>query len=358
MAENAKRWFAKPPTGYSRPCETALSDFSVFGNMMHKTPEAIRLFKSLSRLTGEDLIIRLTHMHIIQTWLAENGPTFFVDPDILQACEKTDVLGCIQGSDLKVVYPSGYFCLPSGMGHKSPFSDDSVHHIWFKFIEKGDPITIYLNGGKGPPRHSDETPLIADSRKLMLISYWDKAHDSQSYNLPLDIPGKTLAESIKHYSEIITVDASRPLEQAQTEAETVDFGLRAGALVCNLCLIMQSYPQYLAKLGKEASFRQNFANQTPPQSMLIRRSKERDLQQIVRPHDSHEGDPTGRAVSTHWRRGHWRRQPHGVRWEVENPDAKIIVLDDERHAHMQWLEPMLIMSPEVNQPATSPAPIA
>lgn len=344
LAAAGKRWFCKPPAGYSSPSAGAISDFSYFASVIHKSPLAPKLIQALSMYHGKDLIIRLTHMFQVQRWLMQNGPTFFVDPDILTACENTDALGCVTGSDIKVVYPCGYFCLPKDRGFVSKITGDSVRHIWFNFVDRDQEVELNINGHRSTPKTEGEIPLVADSRKILMLAYWEKSKDSSSFNLPLDISDQPLIKTLEQYRHLISVGPTtdRQLSQSELERDTEDFGLWVGSLVVNLCLLMQSYPQYLQGLPLQASERQHFKDAVPPQSILIRRSTKHNLQQIVAHKNAEDIQPSERELSPHWRRGHWRRQPHGDRWELENPEVKIIILEDNRHYHMKWLEPVFI----------------
>lgn len=289
----------------------------------------------------EDSIVRILHMHIIQTWLTFNGPTFFVNPDIIQACEQTDVLDCVEGSDIKTVYPSGYFCLPDGMGYKSQ-RGDSIHHIWFRIIEKNEPVMISLCGNRHAPQSSQgNTPFLADARKLMLLGYWDKSGESSSFNLPIDTPGMSLLTAIEHYRQKVLLGTMDQSTDDIVREETKAYGLWACSLAINLCLLMQSYPRYIEGLPRSRSDRQHFKDQPLPQSLIITRSTKANLQQVVVDREDDLHASTGQKRELKRRRGHWRRQPHGDRFELENPQVGIIVLDDGRHAHMKWLEPWL-----------------
>lgn len=339
MAAQGRRWFAKPPAGFEVPPPAAL--ISVIAETKHffSSRAGAALEDSLARADPTEQTIRLTYSYVLQNWLKQNGPTIFVAPDILEACEQTDVLDCIQGSDLKVVYPVGYFSLPKGMGFKSRQTGDSIRHIWFAFFESDKPFPVWLNGVPKPI-------LKVPGRRLFMQAYWEQAPDCSSYALPLDMKDVTVKEALLEtrgnftFGKVFRADGSEQgVDMLKSEAE--DLGLWMGSLCVNLCLIMQSYPQYVDKLSRGNSDRQHFTNQSLPQSLIITRATQGRLQQVVAERDSGPVSKSGQTRELKRRVGHWRRQPHGDRFELENPDVKIIVLDDGRHAHMKWIEPYL-----------------
>lgn len=322
-----------------------MPDFTFFASIMQDTQMARRLIR---QKTSDSIASHVMQMHVIQTWLMQNGPTFFIEPAMVTACEQTDALSFIQGSDIKTVYPIGYFCLPDSAGFKSRWTGDTVRHMWFRIFEKGEEIKVCMTGNY----HSPVTPweedktFRSDKRRVMLLAYWDKSGESSDFLFPLDEPNKTISDVIRSYSKMVNANADRA-EKSILERETEEFGQWAASLSVNLFLIMQSYPDYFDKLSPEMSRKsQQFENAPAPQSIIIRRSSPRDIRQVVKGESPEVAPPTGKTVAAHWRRGHWRRQPHEDDWELKNPEVKVLVLDDGRRAHMRWIEPIMVNMPD------------
>lgn len=339
LAAAGRRWFAKPTAGFEIPSDPVLAELGIYANLLLNTPSSHHIADQIAKnVEVKHFAVQYTYIHIIQSWLKYNGPTLFVDKEMFVACSNTDALSSVYGSDLKVVYPCAYISIPTEMGFKSEQTGDTLNHIWFKILEDQETVTLYFGGKKSEV-------IKSPGRKLFIQGYWKNSADCSSYCLPLDWEGKTLGETILENSKVFTVSDERMKLRAAVEdlkAESEDLGNWMASFVLNICLLMQSYPRYMERMPKEHSERQNFKTEPPPISINLHRSSKRNIFQVVTGGKREDSEPTGRTVDSHWRRGHWRRQPHGDRWELENPESKIIVLADERHAHMKWIEPILI----------------
>lgn len=337
LAAAGRRWFARPPEGYEAPPVGAVSDVGAYANLLMNCGDSGPLSRVITRLTDEELAVRLTYIHTIQTWLKQNGPTFFPEQDILEACEHTDVLSSVQGSDIKTVYPVGYISLPKNRGFHSTAQNDDIRHIWFKILEPNEPLSAVIGS-------STHDKLFAPGRRLFMQAYWSKSTDIHSFSLPLDEPDMSLEDALDKSSKQLThgFNTSRNNFLDEVAIDAKKLGKWMGSLVANLMLIMQSYPKYLDKLPTEKSQRQGFKNASPPLSIRIRRSTPRPVRQTVQGNERGPVCSTGRTLGNHWRRGHWRRQPHGDQYELENPEVQVIVLADGRHAHMKWIIPIYI----------------
>ena len=76
---------------------------------------------------------------------------------------------------------------------------------------------------------------------------------------------------------------------------------------------------------------------------LFARIKARDIMQVVLDKGGKPSQGTkGESNWCGWREGHWRRQPHGVRWELNNPDQEVYEFDDGRRYHMKMIAPIFV----------------
>lgn len=333
MAAQGRRWLATPPPGFDLPPRSA--QIALAGDAQHffSSDLGATYEDSICRSEVAEQTIRLTYMHTMQSWLMLNGPTFFVSPEICEACQQIDVLDHIEGVDLQTIHKFGYFSIPQGMGFRSNQTGDSIRHIWFAFFDEDKPLQVWLNGVR-------KFPVQAPGRRLFMQAYWDTSPDCSSYSLPLDIPGQSIMQSLNETRGDLTFGViSRDIGVDMLKAEAEDLGLWMGSLCANLCLLMQSYPQYISKMSTGKSHRQNFRDKPPPQSIIISRARTAAINPVVVERDSHEPVSSGEKRFMRGRRGHWRRQPHGDRFELTYPEVGIITLPDGRRAHMRLIAP-------------------
>jgi hypothetical protein len=338
-----KNWFAKPPAGFSLPSEAAISDVSIYANFIYDTDIGRMLETAIANLSSDSQSSRAAYIQNIQKWLQDNGPTIFVDEEMLQMCQDTNVLSHVRGTDIKTVYPVGYICLPKGKGFTSSFTKDSLHHLWFQIYEAGS-HDLLINGKK----HT----LEMKGRRLFIHAYWDRIGDCSSFLLPLDNENDILEEVIKVNSTKLLAgqvnrgktDTSTGMSVEELNKESSELSNWMAPLVCNILLLMQSYPQYFEKMPKENSYRQSFKGKKDPVSLRLHRSSKMDIFQKVYETESKKenAETENNKICRHWRRGHWKRQVHGDRWELENPEAKIIHMKDGRRAHMRWIMRVLV----------------
>ncbi len=179
----------------------------------------------------------------------------------------------------------------------------------------------------------------------MILGYWDNSIDCNSFLIDLSDPDKSLLEVIEESKKQFQIGVlDRPNNEGELFEEAIDIGSWFGSLAINLCLIMQSYPEYLVPTDKKNSDRQSFRDREAPASYIVKldRSTARPIRQTTLDVERAESEPSGRtSPRLHWRRGMWRRQPHGDQWELAHPKAQFIVLPDGRHVHMKWLRPRL-----------------
>lgn len=339
LANLGKRWFAKPPEGFAPPSKGAIESFSIYATLMHKSALGEQVMKRILEEPEPHYSAHMGYIYMAQKWMTENGPTIFMSEQILNACENTEAFKGVEGSDIKTTYPIGYLSLPKGRGFISKQTGDRLGHIWFTILEKNDKVPFLLNNKVQYLKTQDF------GRKLFLQGYWDKSQECSSFSLPLDDSGVSLYDTLERARHKLCADnhVSRITSTEVLLEEAKDLGLWIGSLAINLMLIMQSYPQYLEKLSAKDSARQNFKDKEPPTSIIIRPSKSQPILRTVENEtDEFPSEPTGKTVGNHWRRGHWRRQPHGEYWELQNPEVQVVILPDKRHAHMRWILPIYV----------------
>jgi hypothetical protein len=341
MARLGRRWFAHPPPEFSPPCQTALAvvstaSFGFYPNEVSKLDA-----DTLGNLGDYDRSMSMLAYHTLQKWLRENGPTFFVDENVVKASHNTDVLASVEGSDIKTVYPVGYFALPDNAAFVSKQTGGRIKDIWFRLVERDEhQLSLWINGIE------QKLARMATHRQLVIQGYWDNNTDCSYFILSLDEPGSLYevmeaTRKKQNFGEGI----AHPANIQDLLAETYEYGLWTCSLCLNLCLIMQSYPAYLNKLEKV--IRQSFQGE-PATTYRVRlgRSPVHQLRQVVANGNTNAIGEAGHEIEAHWRRGHWRRQPHGDRFELEHPEVKILILTDGRHAHMKWIQPILVEKKE------------
>tara|TARA_R110002073_G_scaffold299012_2_gene465804 strand:+ start:13199 stop:14491 length:1293 start_codon:yes stop_codon:yes gene_type:complete len=114
----------------------------------------------------------------------------------------------------------------------------------------------------------------------------------------------------------------------------------------NAFMLAHSYPTYLRELPsrKNASLGKKLSGNSSCKSIeLSQPVSSKTLMQIVNESDTPAGAGLGGTMSQHWRKGHWRRQFHGKRWELLNPDQKVTVCKKmNKRYHYKWIMPILI----------------
>lgn len=337
MAASGRRWFPRIRPEYMHPSSVAVGEVSLYAQSLYKSKDGEKVRQVIESREYNERIINTTYFHVVQSWLKENGPSFFLEPDLMDAITSTDALSSVKGSDIKTVYPGGLFLLPRNKTFISSQTGDCISCIFYRILEPGSDLEVLLNGEK------PSIALQAKNRCIFIMGFWEKASDISSFTLSLSKPDKYLSETIDEGRKKLSFGFPSRLESPEELlTEAYYYGNWAASLVANLMLIMQSYPKYLEKIEDKKHVRQHFKDKPLPSSFLIKRSTAREIHRTVVPDSYPEYMSTGKKQSPHWRPGHWRRQPHGDRWELENPDSKIIILDDGRHAHMKWILPVFI----------------
>jgi hypothetical protein len=113
--------------------------------------------------------------------------------------------------------------------------------------------------------------------------------------------------------------------------------------IYNAFTLARSYPTYIEP-GEQKTWHKKPRKSAVMPSVLTARCAARSLMQVVMDKQaaSGSGSGDGRTVRPHWRRGHWRRSFHGVRWELDNPDLTVYETDDGRRYHLAFIAAVLV----------------
>jgi hypothetical protein len=339
-------WFAKVPTGY---CEYGSQMRELFGRL-HKDafrPSALgRLIDSLPLGSKE---LQIKQMANVQNWQRSNGVTVFPSEDLVQKCIHTEALGSISGTDLRESFPTILFTIPKSQA--LVIGDDSdptknrgrICHLLMSIYDDAEPLTIILNG---EAEYAMKMPLGA--RHLLITAFWDH-NFVNSFSVPLT--DKSLLETFDDLRGRYVVDELRSagmeyssIEQEHQETQMISEW--SCSLVVNFLLLMQSYPNFIQRADESQQRPHVYRNRPKPVAYSLRCARSLLPPSVVESDSSPESFGQYASPSAHWRRGHWRRQPHTARWHenaVANGTAPSeILLPDGRTAHMVWLEPVFV----------------
>lgn len=313
LTQVSSSWFARPPA--THPGATSklrwLASLSQCSRPAQVKATISCLNPAFSNETKQRSIETMCEsMWLVGRWLENNGNTIFVDSRTLQQCLLTDALSTVRSDDLRITLPYLHFVLPSeeGIIIKGDeyteclvcFSEDNALDIlWFSpdFGCSPIPVVIYLNGSG-----------------LLLDQFRKTQHEN------------SVAFGQKAKNGLMQLLSKEEYEQL-------------AGLIASFLLIMQSYPNYLSKI--EVSDRNfTFAGKPKPQSFTMSTGI-RNLRADVVEGSSGTGVEHA-SPSSHWRRGHWRRQRHGPAYEEENPRSEIIIMPDGGRAHMKWILPVFV----------------
>lgn len=232
--------------------------------------------------------------------LAENGMrTVFPSPEVVSACMNSNALDSVSVSDIREPYREFMFYLPS---EPSIFMDGGNGRRLICMIVVFHPTTIFI------------LPI-----------------DDLQAPYPLAIPRDEMmvAESVRK-----TCD---PQYQTNVPRETWSMAEKALNLASSMLLLMQSYPSYVHEFRSK-----HRSGGRARVGKHLRIGLPDSLARTIRVGMDHRGEHLGGTVAPHWRRGHWRRQPHGNRWAMEHPDVAPIIDHRGRACHMDWLIPVFV----------------
>lgn len=302
-----RKWMPSAP-GFAPPHDSHVFQLGVLGHCLFSSDYASLILRSTfpSGSTPGQQTMNLEGAAIQQHFLTENGPSFFVPPDLDRVCSDPRTLEAVTGEDLKRRYRFSMLVFPPG------------HYVLMAFMEPNDVMRLRI---AGIPELSS---VFVQQRSLVLLSYdADGALTTMSRILR---PGKSLRQVVESPSE----DTSLRCDQ--------EYCVRTLTRAFNILLFQQSYPEYLDVVGTRCGYRQRGEHASTPQVYLFK-PRSLPLRQVV------EGgagpatvDAMGRKQRPHFRPGHWRRQPHGERFHLMNPDVIELYFPDGRAYHMKFIE--------------------
>lgn len=243
------------------------------------SPEAKRLFSTFNEMGN---------LHILDACAAfiATGPKFF-RPDADQCAAMANVEVRIQFGDFRMPFPALAVVFPTAYAREHRLPPAVLCH-W-------RPDGIAIIGGN---------PFNGNGK---------------SHTFNACFAGSGNPNPLEHLFEEVVYDSRPELPQ--------DWDcVAAYRIAVNCCLALTQYETRLRDLNDTANLRR-LAGAANPQKrdrarrLLLGEPKVIEFTQDVLFHDTAgaapggggAGEPTGRAVSTHWRRGHWRRQAYGPR---------------------------------------------
>lgn len=347
--KNNDLWFAKCPPGY---CSYNQHMRMSFDDIHKTTYNNTRFADIIDSLPVGSRELHIKQIANIQLWQRTNGVTVFPSAELVEKCAHTDSLGSVAGTDIRASFPTIMFTLPRSQaftvtGATRPAADrhegDShIGHLLASVHEEGAPLDVIVDGGDF--YHLNMPP---GARHLLVTAFWDRRFVN-NFSVPLD--SRTIKQTLDDLRDHFISDEVRlalmDMEGvAEEKDETTQISQWACSMVVNLLLLMQSYPDFVQVA--EDRHQRPHVYRNKPKPLTYTMSRVRDLM----PPPVREGEITGESgrhnsPHAHWRRGHWRRQPHTPGWyaaAVEKGGAPSEVdLPDGRKAHMVWIEPVFV----------------
>lgn len=337
-------WFAKPPAGTPWPTVFMHHTFETCWLSRHDERIGGAMYGQLSMLPRQAQMLMLWQTCGISWWINNNGITVFPEDHLVEACSKTDVLDCVSGSDVHPAYPYLMFGLSDKSRITNANGKDWINYVNANFIDNGkEEIVQFGKGNTLGVRMPGDCP-----RYIIINAFWKSGFVS-SFAIPLR-EHVSLKDTIAEFSNDFIDDEFRQhtMSKDQLDAEheeTATVGKAITAMVFNLCLLMQSYPDYVARQPQSGDRQLRMRTMPPPATYRVNDRtaplKPPPVAESVKPKDE-EGVEQKQTVAPHWRRGHWRRQPHTAEWEVGNPQVKVVLFTDGRRAHMVWIRPIFV----------------
>lgn len=336
-------WFAKPPEGTPWPTLFTHHTFETCWLSRHDKAIGDPLHLQVACMPRQAQMLMIWQICGIGWWIENNGVTVFPEDRLVEACANTDVLDCVDGSDVRPAYPYLMFGLSDKRRIENDDGTDWINYVLVNFIENGKEENVKVGSG------TLMVKMPQDCERYVILSAFWKSGFVSSFAIPLR-NHETLRDTIARFSTDYIDDEFRgdnlSKEQLDQEhAETSRVGRTIASMVFNLCLLMQSYPEYVKRRSEKNDRQMRFRTKPPPATYGVNdRTAPLKPPPVVegrQPHDDDTSDDQ-RTVKPHWRRGHWKRQTHSSEWEVANPQVKVVLFADGRHAHMVWIRPVFV----------------
>lgn len=337
-------WFAKPPPGTPWPSRYMHHTFETCWLSRHDAKIGDVLHTQIACMPHHAQMLMIWQTCGTAWWIENNGITVFPEDHLVEACSKTDVLDCVTGSDLHPAYPFMLFGVSDKCRIENDTGSDWINYIGVSFLDNGEEEQVKVGTGTLTVRMPRDCP-----RYIIINAFWKSGFVS-SFSIPLREHvslGKLIDEFSNDFIDDEFRESTLTKDQLDAEhAETSRVGKTVASMVFNLCLLMQSYPEYVTRQSEKHDRRLRLRTKPPPATYRIN-----DRTAPVKPPPVYEGPQSQksddesdqqRTVSPHWRRGHWKRQPHSAEWEVANPGVTVVLFPDGRHAHMTWIRPVFV----------------
>ena len=308
-----------------------------------------------SRKTHDGKLLLIWQIANPQRWAECDCRTMFITKELADAMQRTRAHvkeHGLSGSDLHFRLPSFMIWWPTGCDWlDDPVNGIRITHTIVSCYEHGEyPVAYLWSGGLTMDNDTVGTMDLknagvigipmrwpGDAKGLLISSFWNNGEVS-SGSLNLEQP---IEEALGKFAGN-TLKSERTLTKDSVDSWKA--GTSVMEVVLNLTLLMQSYPEYVTQetmkhrhydggREKKTEMRRAYVlgHAFAPQKIV-------KLQTVQQP-----GDGTGKHQRPHWREGHWRRQPHGDRWELENDDKleseRVSIVTDHkgRRCHMKWI---------------------
>lgn len=344
-----KRWLPRRPLGYPDPHPSFYLAIKEALAELNNTPAGLIERNKVAYLpTTTQKLIWMQKLNLAK-WLDTNGPTIFVDPALVEACLLTDVIKTLTPADIKTVWPSVLYVLPKNLGFISPTTGATINYLFCSIFDDASGFTIGKNDyiqleiDNGDPNFKGWK-----GREMLSTAFWQEAPECSSANTPL-FRDCTLYDTILEIQQSYIPDADRQSRMTERdirreEIEADSLSIWSHSLIFNFNLLAQSYPEYFHKAPERDCERSYIGSKHVARPITYHLSRPASLRQVVVDSgETHDTTATGRHVRSHWRRGHWRRQPHTEQWTILNPLIASRTFPDGRLYHMVWLEPQLIL---------------
>jgi len=329
-----------PPKGFPE-MNIALSHASAdYERMLLRPPNhaiVLHHLKTLMNLPQGEQHLSTWQVASCQKWIEDGKRTVYPTAEIVDACKHTDAMKGVYGEDIKTTLPSFLLVMPEGTEWENS-SGATVSHIIVNIMEDQDIVARFASS------NADVSLKMPSKRYIMLSIYWDD-FGVQNMSVPMDEDGLPIGELLRKYTEEdhhIAARSDTLLSEEELLSDS-ECGYEISDFVCNVLLIMQSYPEYVTT--KEKKMRGLDSKKKNKKVKVATIATPSNLRQSVEFNPSDNKDSKGGKApdrKTHIRRGHWRRQRHKPNWEIDNRDIPVVIMPDGGHAHMKWIRPLVI----------------
>jgi len=239
-------------------------------------------------------------------------PTYFVSPSLLHACLQTSLPEGLHYSDMRWPMPALLFILP--VGAVSSPTDGHCRFIALARHSKGENVERLPGLPPFPNVFTyDCFSHYANTTGNAVFAGYIPTHTDPTLT--------DVLSGEKHFSPgIVGIKASGELAYATIEGSDGDFMGLTVSIGLRLLLLLNARPELLTPARE---LRKSNPSAKKPKSALWSPN-------IIGEHfkaASDEPSRSGRSPRLHWRRGHYRNQPHGL---------------GLAHRKLLWIEPVLV----------------